>query len=149
MKANPEIRYSPLLQAQKNICVDFMQAYQDQDVEKMLRLSHPESGVQFLPLGSDGKGKIHTLGKNIWSSLIQCFPDINNTVHSMSIEDNGITCKVSIRGTQHEVFFGIPNRGASFDCEHIFVFSLNNKHEIEHLTISWDHNEFVTQLGGQ
>ena len=135
-----------ILQIQKNVCVDFMKAYQDQRIDQMLALSHPESTIAFLPLGDDGKGKIHELGHQLWTLLIDCFPDLDHTVHSMTAEDGAVHCKVSIRGSQAKDFFDVPNQGGKFDSEHIFVFRLNEEHEIEHLDVSWDHADFVGQL---
>lgn len=136
------------LQIWKNVCVDFMKAYQDQKVNKMVSYCDSNSTVSFIPLGDDGKGKIHELGKGIWNSLIECFPDIDNTIHSISAEDGKIHCKVSIRGTQEKDFAGINNRNHGFDSEHIFVFQLDDHQKIQHLDINWDHQDFVNQLSG-
>ena len=79
-------------------------------------------------------------------SLIASFPDIDNTVHSIKTEHGMIRCLVSIRGTQAKDFAGIVNNGGSFDSEHIFIFQLNENHQIKHLEIDWDHADFVAQL---
>jgi hypothetical protein len=134
------------LKVWKNICVDFMSAYQDQDINRMLSLCEQDSTICFIPLGESGKGKIHILGKGLWSSLIDCFPDLTNTIHSISSEQGKIQCTVSIKGTQEKDFAGITTRGRSFDSEHIFVFELTNKSEIKHLEIQWDHQDFINQL---
>ena len=130
----------------KNICVDFMKAYQDQNVDQMINLCDPKSTVWFRPLGEEGKGKIHELGKGLWEALIDSFPDIDNTIHSITAENGNIRCIVSIRGTQKKDFAGIANKGGSFDSEHIFVFQLDDQQSIQHLEISWDHADFVVQL---
>ncbi len=137
---------TPNFKIWKNICVDFMKAYQDQDVAQMIALCDPQSTVWFKPLGNDGKGKIHELGKGLWSALIDSFPDIDNTVHSISVENENILCAVSIRGTQVKDFAGIVSKGCSFDSEHIFIFQLDDHQSIQYLEISWDHQDFVAQL---
>jgi predicted ester cyclase len=142
----PLTQSSSKLKIWKNICVDFMKAYQEQEVGRMIALCDPESTVWFKPLGESGRGKIHNLGKSLWSDLIQSFPDIDNTVHSIVAEEGTIRCNVSIRGSQAQEFAGIPNKGGSFDSEHIFVFHLDENHKISHLDIDWDHHDFVHQL---
>ena len=148
MKARREKYQQPTLQLHKNICVDFMKAYQDQEVDRMIALCDADCTVYFQPLGVDGKGKVHELGRSIWTNLIECFPDLDNTVHSMTSTDGAIHCRVSIRGSQSKPFFGIPSQGGHFDSEHIFVFRLNDHREIEHLLVNWDHDDFVRQLSG-
>ncbi len=130
----------------RSICLDFMKAYQDQDVDRMVSLCHNNSTVAFLPLGDAGKGSINEFGRQIWMALISAFPDIDNTVHNVRAEDGKINCIVNIRGTQAGDFAGIVSKGKSFDCEHIFVFTLDKKHQIKHLDVQWDHGEFEKQL---
>ena len=132
----------------KNACVNFMFAYQQRDIEKMLSFCNPEGEVYFKPLGDSGKGKIGELGRAIWTSLIDCFPDIDNTVDAAIAEDGDtVRCQVVIRGTQAKDFAGIPNKGKSFDSDHIFIFRLNPTGKIERIEIEWDHADFQRQLG--
>ena len=83
----------------------------------------------------------------MWNYLIDCFPDLDNTVHSVSHEEGKIVAKVSIRGTQAKDFAGITSKNLSFDSEHIFVFTLNESNEIRHIDVTWDHADFQRQLG--
>ena len=81
----PAILPETLIQQQhelslKNACVEFMFAYQQKNVEKMLSFCNPDGIVEFMPMGKGGKGKIGELGKAIWSGLIECFPDIDRYV---------------------------------------------------------------------
>lgn len=134
----------------KNACVEFMFAYQQRNVEKMLSFCDREGEVHFLPLGDGGKGKIAELGKAIWSSLIDCFPDIDNTVDAAIAEgeeEDTVRCQVVIRGTQAKDFFDIPNNGLRFDSDHIFIFHLGRHNKIDQIRISWDHTDFKRQLG--
>ncbi len=131
----------------KNACIDFMFAYQQKDVEKMLSLCGPEGTVHFKPLGDAGKGKIYELGKGIWSALIDCFPDIDNTLDAAVAEgENSVRCQVMIRGTQEKDFGDIPNKGGHFDSDHIFIFRLSPGNKITDIQISWDHNDLKKQL---
>ena len=132
----------------KNACVEFMFAYQQRNVEKMLSFCKPDGEIHFLPLGDAGKGKIGELGKGIWTALIDSFPDLDNTVDAaISVEDNQVRCQVVIRGTQAKDFAGITNKGKSFDSDHIFIFHLNTDNKIDRILVNWDHADFKHQLG--
>jgi hypothetical protein len=124
-----------------------MFAYQQRHVEKMLSLCHPEGVVHFTPLGEAGKGLLHELGKNIWTSLIDSFPDIDNTLDAAVAEDEQtVRCQVVIRGTQVKDFAGIKSKGKHFDSDHIFIFRVNEDQKIISIVISWDHDDFQRQL---
>ena len=132
----------------KNACIEFMFAYQQKNVEKMLSFCNPVGIVEFLPLGEGGKGKIGELGKGIWTSLIDCFPDIDNTLDAAIAEDERtVRCQVVIRGTQQKDFADIKSQGKHFDSDHIFVFHLDENNKIDHISIQWDHADFKKQLG--
>lgn len=132
----------------KNTCVKFMFAYQQRNVDKMLSFCDPEGNIHFQPLGDAGKGKIGELGKAIWSSLIDCFPDIDNTLDAAVAEtEDTIRCQVVITGTQAKDFADIPGKGLRFDSDHIFIFHLNEENKIDSIKISWDHADLKKQLG--
>ena len=132
----------------KGTCIEFFSAYQDLDTERMISLATPEATVWFKPLGEDGKGLFREFGKTVWGLLMDCFPDLDNTVDSMSTEGDIVACKVVIFGTQEKDFLGLPAKGLRFESEHIFIFKFNNEDQIVDLTIDWDHNSFVKQLSG-
>lgn len=132
----------------KNACVNFMFAYQQKRVDKMLSLCDINGTVEFVPLGEAGVGKIHELGKAIWQGLIGSFPDIDNTLDAAVAEDeHTVKCQVVIRGTQQKDFAGIQNKGKHFDSDHIFIFRVNDDNKIEHINITWNHDDFTRQLG--
>lgn len=132
----------------KNACVEFMFAYQQRNVDKMLSFCDPDGEVHFLPMGESGKGKINELGKAIWSGLIDAFPNIDNTLDAAVAEDEDtVRCQVVIRGTQQKDFADIPNKGEHFDSDHIFIFHLNGNNKIDSIRISWDHADLKRQLG--
>ena len=130
----------------KNNCVQFMFAYQKKDVDLMMSFCDPEGEVYFKPLGDAGRGKIGELGKNLWTMLIDCFPDIHNTVDAIVSEGDQVKCQVLITGTQAKDFAGIVNKGDHFESDHIFIFRLNEAGKIDRIEIEWDHNDFVRQL---
>ncbi len=133
----------------KNACVEFMFAYQQRNVDKMLSFCDPQGTVHFLPLGNEGKGKIYELGKGLWTALIECFPDIDNTVDAAVAEtgDDTVRCQVVIKGKQVKDFADIPSKGLRFESDHIFIFHLNDSNKIDDISISWDHADFKRQLG--
>lgn len=131
----------------KNASVNFMFAYQQRDVNKMLSYCNPDGEVWFKPLGEAGKGKIGELGKALWTSLIDSFPDIDNTVDATIAEDGeAVRCQVVISGTQAKDFAGITSKGKHFDSDHIFIFHLDDANRIDSIHISWDHEDFQRQL---
>jgi hypothetical protein len=132
----------------KNVCVQFLLAYQQRNVAKMLSFCAPEGTIRFEPLGEDGKGKIHELGKGLWSALIDAFPDIDNTLDAAVAENpETVRCQVVIRGTQAKDFAGIQSQGKRFDSDHIFIFKINEDNLIDRINISWNHTDFAKQLG--
>jgi len=132
----------------RNPCVAFMFSYQQKDLSKMLELCDPNGTVEFEPLGEAGKGKIGELGKTIWGLLMDCFPDIDNTLDAAVAEDNNtVRCQVVIRGTQEKDFADIPNQGKHFDSDHIFIFHLNENQKIDGIRVWWNHEDFKRQLG--
>jgi predicted ester cyclase len=132
----------------KNACVEFMFAYQQRNVERMLSFCDANGDVHFQPFGEQGRGKIGELGKVVWSSLIECFPDIDNTLDAaVAEEDSVVRCQVLIRGTQAKDFSDIPNKGLHFESDHIFIFHLNEQNKIDGIRVSWNHSDFRRQLG--
>jgi hypothetical protein len=133
----------------KGTCIEFFSAYQDLDTDRMIGLAIPEARVSFIPLGEDGKGLFREFGKGVWNLLMDCFPDLDNTVDAMVAGNEVIECKVLIFGTQEKDFLGLPAKGLRFESEHIFVFRFNADDQIVDLTTDWDHAGFVAQLSGE
>ena len=132
----------------KGTSIECFSAYQDLETERMINLATPEATVWFQPLGEGGKGLFREFGKAVWSLLMDCFPDIDNTVDSMYSEDDAVNCKVAIFGTQEKEFMGLPSKGLKFNSDHIFVFRFDENDKITDLSINWNHENFVAQLTG-
>ena len=131
----------------KNACVEFMFAYQQRNVEKMLSFCKPDGEVHFVSLGDSGRGKIGELGKAIWTGLIDAFPDMTNTLDAAIAEsENSVRCQAVISGTQTKDFAGIENKGRRFDSDHIFIFHVNPDNVIDSIQIEWDHQDLQKQL---
>lgn len=136
--------------AKKGTCIEFFSAYQDFDLDRMLSLFTPDATIAFEPLGAAGAGKVNEIGKGIWGAVLDCFPDVDNTVKSQVFDEksNTVTCVVVIFGTQAKDFAGISSKGLRFDSEHIFIFRFDDKGKVDGVTINWDFNAFVGQLTG-
>lgn len=132
----------------KGTCIEFFSAYQELDTERMIHLATADATVWFEPLGEDGKGLFREFGKAVWGLLINCFPDLDNTVDSMYSDNETVVCKVAIFGTQEKEFFGLPSKGLKFSSDHIFVFRFDEQDKITDLTVNWNHERFVAQLTG-
>ena len=132
----------------KNACIEFLFAYQQKDLQKMLSFCNYDGVVEFIPLGESGKGQIGELGRAVWGNLIDSFPDIDNTLDAAVADgENQLRCQVIIRGTQQKEFADIKNNGLHFESDHIFIFRLSPENKIDHIQINWDHEDFKRQLG--
>jgi predicted ester cyclase len=136
--------------SKKGVCLEFFSAYQDLEIDRMLGLCEPEGTINFQPLGKAYQGKTTEVGDRVWSSLIDSFPDLDNTVKDQIWDEthNTVTCTVDIFGTQKKEFAGIPSKGKGFTSEHIFIFHFNEEGLIREIYIDWDHDSFVSQLTG-
>jgi hypothetical protein len=130
----------------KSIGIDFFKAYQDQDIKKMLSFCDKSCMVSFIPLGEQGNGNVHQVGKAIWEALIASFPSIQNKVNKISLENGRVVCDVTIWGRQEKDFAGLVSKGNEFEEGHIFIFKVNERNKVENLTINWNHENLVTQL---
>jgi ketosteroid isomerase-like protein len=136
--------------SKKGACIEFFSAYQEMDIDRMLQLFSEDAQVYFEPLGADFTGPVRQTGKALWSLLMETFPDLDNTVQSLTwnATDRTVTCRVSIFGTQAKPFVGIPSRGLRFDSEHIFIFRFKEGTTMDEVRVLWDHDRFVEQLHG-
>lgn len=148
MKTITQQQESIEILAKKGTCIEFFSAYQDMDLDRMLSLCDSNGMIAFEPLGEAFKGKIHEVGKGLWSALMDSFPNLDNTVKSQTYDEatNSVSCTVVIFGTQAKEFAGMPSQGKDFDAEHIFIFRFNEEGKISNLSINWNHDAFVKQL---
>lgn len=143
----PVATESTTVLTRKGTCIEFFSAYQEHDYARMVSLCDPAATVEFIPLEENGKGSVAELGKNLWALLMDCFPDIDNTIDTFSADGDEVTCKVTIFGTQARDFPGIPSKGLRFESDHIFIFRFDGEDKITHISINWDHAGFCRQLG--
>jgi len=133
----------------------FFDAYRRQDVEEMVSCCTENANFRYLPIEMWGKqkvlrgdGKVTGVGKTLWIGLINAFPDLTNTVESLTADDNGnVAAEVVIGGRQAGPWGGIVPRGLSFSEPHLFVLHVADDGLIDSITGYWDNAGICRQLG--
>jgi steroid delta-isomerase-like uncharacterized protein len=133
----------------------FFDAYRAQDVERMVDLCTENADFHYVPFEVWGRqrvirgdGKVRTIGKVFWTALIDAFPDLTNTVHSVTHDEQGnVAVEVVISGTQAKTFGSIGNLGLHYDLPHVFLFRVDAEGLIEEITAYWDTADWYRQLG--
>jgi steroid delta-isomerase-like uncharacterized protein len=137
-----------------NVVKSFFDAYRAHDVERMARLCDDVAGYRSVPFELwrkqrviRGHGKVGTIGKLLWTGLIQAFPDLTNEVTKLVSSDDGrVVAEVVISGTQAKDLGSIRSRGRSFRSPHLFVFQFNDD-KIANITSYSDNASVRVQLG--
>jgi hypothetical protein len=90
--------------ARKAPALNFFPPIRTWDLDRMLSLCDVNGTISFVPLGDPFKGKIHKVGKGLWSAIMESFPNLDNTVKSQQFDEatDTVTCKVVIFGTQEK-----------------------------------------------
>ncbi len=133
----------------------FFDAYRAHDVEHMVELCSDNADFHYIPFEVwtrqrviRGDGKVRTIGKALWTTLIDAFPDLTNEVTSITADDEGnVAAEVVISGTQAKPYGTIANQGLHFDLPHVFLFRVGKDGLIEEITGYWDNADFYRQLG--
>ena len=138
-----------------NVVKSFFDAYREHDVERMADLCDDMAGYRSVPFELwrkqrviRGDGKVSTIGKPLWTGLIEAFPDLTNEVTKIiSGNDGRVAAEVLISGTQAKDWGSIRSRGRSFRSPHLFVFQINDDKKIAGITSYSDNASVRTQLG--
>lgn len=133
----------------------FFDAYRAQDVERMVDLCTDNAGFRYVPFEVwthqrvlHGDGKVRTIGKAIWTALIDAFPDLTNSVTRAQADDQGnVMAEVGIGGTQAKDFGVIACAGRHYDLPHLFLFHVDGDGLIDDLVAYWDNVHWKEQLG--
>ncbi len=133
----------------------FFDAYRTHDVERMVDLCDDMAGFRYVPFEVWGKqrvirgdGKVNTIGKILWTGMIESFPDLTNEVTKIiSGNDGNVAAEVAISGTQAKAWGSIGSQGRSFRLPHLFVFHVNDHEKIDNITSYWDSAILCAQLG--
>lgn len=143
--------------AEQNAAVvtEFFDRYRARDVDGMVDLCTINADFSYPPFEVWGKqrvlrgdGKVGTVGKPIWTGLINAFPNLSNVVHSVDANDEGdVVVQVDIGGTQQQPWGLVLPAGKTFSEPHIFLFRLNSDGLIESVTGYWNNAGISQQLG--
>jgi len=138
-----------------NVVKSFFDAYREHDVERMADLCDDMAGYRSVPFELwrkqrviRGYGKVSTVGKILWTGLIEAFPNLTNEVTKIiSGNDGRVAAEVVISGTQAKDWGSIRSRGRSFRSPHLFVFQVNDDEKIADITSYSDNASVRIQLG--
>jgi steroid delta-isomerase-like uncharacterized protein len=133
----------------------FFDAYRDQDVERMVELCTDNADFHYVPFELWGRqrvirgnGKVRTIGKVIWTTLIDSFPDTTNRIVNITSDSQGnVAAEVMISGTQAKPFGMIGCQGRHYDLPHVFLFRVGKQGLIKEVTAYWDTADWQRQLG--
>lgn len=133
----------------------FFDAYRRHDVEAMVDLCSENADFEYVPFEMWGRqrvmrgaGKVATVGKPLWTGMIQAFPDLTNSVRSLTADEDGnVAAEVVISGTQSGAWGTIANRGQSYSEPHLFVLHVGSDGLIDAITGYWDGASISRQLG--
>lgn len=133
----------------------FFDAYRAHDVERMVDLCADGAGFRYVPFevwGRQrvlyGEGKVRTVGKVIWTTLIDAFPDLANVVTSLRADGDGnVAAEAGIGGTQAKNFGIIACTGGHYQVPHLFLFRVAGDGLIDDIVAYWDNVDWKQQLG--
>jgi steroid delta-isomerase-like uncharacterized protein len=146
------VRISP---SAVEVITAFFDAYRAHDLERMVELCSDNADFHYIPFEVWGRqrvirgdGKVRTIGKVLWATLIDAFPDLTNEVTYITADEGGnVAAEVVISGTQAKPYGTIANQGLHFDLPHVFLFRVGKNGLIEEVTGYWDNADFYRQLG--
>ena len=137
------------------IVAAFFDRYRAHDVDGMTDLCSINADFSYVPFEVWGKqrvlrgdGKVGTVGKTIWTGFINSFPDLSNTVHTLTANDDGdVVVEVDIEGTQQLAWSFIAPAGRHFCEPHLFIFRVGEDLLIDGIAAYWDNAGISRQLG--
>jgi steroid delta-isomerase-like uncharacterized protein len=132
----------------------FFDAYRAHDLERMVELCSDNADFHYIPFEVWGRqrvirgdGKVRTIGKALWATLIDAFPDLTNEVTSIIADEEGnVAAEVVISGTQAKPYGTIANQGLHYNLPCIFLFRVGKDGLIEEVSGYWDNADFYRQL---
>jgi ketosteroid isomerase-like protein len=133
----------------------FFAAYRARDVEGMVDLCTEGADFRYVPFEVwsrqrvlHGDGKVCTVGKMIWTTLIEAFPDLTNAVTSLRADPDGnVTAEVGISGTQARDFGTMACTGGHYELPHLFLLHVTVDGLIDDIVAYWDNVDWKRQLG--
>jgi ketosteroid isomerase-like protein len=142
-------------EAAAQVVTEFFSRYRAHDVDGMTDLCAVNAGFSYVPFEMWGKqrvlrgdGKVNTVGKTMWAGLINSFPNLSNTVHTVTANDEGdVVAEVDIEGTQQLAWGLVTPAGKHFREPHLFVFHVDADLLIDGIRAYWDNGSISQQLG--
>ena len=137
------------------VVTEFFDRYRAHDVNGMADLCSINADFSYVPVEIWGKqrvlrgdGKVGTIGKPLWTGLVTAFPDLTNTVHTLTANDDGdVVAEVDIGGTQ-QLAWALTKPAAQYYCEpHLFIFRVGEDLLIDAITAYWNDASMSQQLG--
>ncbi len=133
----------------------FFAAYRAHDVERMVDLCAEGAGFRYVPFevwGRQrvlyGEGQVRTVGKVIWTTLIDAFPDLANAVTSLRGDGDGnVAAEARIGGTQAKDFGIVACTGGHYEVPQLFLFHVAGDGLIDNIVAYWDNVGWKKQLG--
>jgi steroid delta-isomerase-like uncharacterized protein len=132
----------------------FFDAYNRHDVAAMAEMCSDNADFSYVPFEIWGKqrvvrgdGKVHTVGKVLWTGLINSFPDLFNRVHTIDANEHDVVVTCDIGGTQQIAWGAIAPQGKKFSEPHLFVFHVDGDGLIDSIRAYWDAAGINRQLG--
>ena len=137
------------------VVTDFFDRYRAHDVDGMTDLCSINAGLSYVPVELWGKqrvlrgdGKVATIGKPLWTGLIASFPNLSNTVRTITSNDDGdVVAEVDIEGTQQLPWGLIAPAGKHYREPHLFIFHVGPDLLIDKITGYWNDAGISQQLG--
>jgi ketosteroid isomerase-like protein len=137
------------------VVTEFFDRYRAHDVDTMTELCSVNADFSYVPMELWGKqrvvrgdGKVRTIGKPLWTGLIASFPDLSNTVHTITSNDDGdVVAEVDIEGTQQLPWGLIAPAGRHYREPHLFIFRVGPDLLIDRITGYWNDAGISQQLG--
>jgi ketosteroid isomerase-like protein len=135
--------------------IGFFDAYRARDIERMVELCTDNADFRYVPFEVWGRqrvlhgdGKVCTVGKPIWTALLDAFPDLTNTVTSVRADaDGNVAVQADISGTQIKDFGVIACAGGHYELPHLFLFHVTGHGLIDDVVSYWDNAQWKKQLG--
>ena len=137
------------------VVTEFFDRYRAHDVDGMADLCSMNAGFSYVPVELWGKqrvlrgdGKVCSIGKPLWTGLIAAFPDLSNTVHAVTGNDDGdVVAQVDIEGTQQLAWGLVAPAGKHYREPHLFIFHVDEDLLIDSITAYWNDASISQQLG--
>ena len=138
-----------------DVVTEFFDRYRERDVVSMTDLCTDNADFSYIPFEvwakqrvMRGDGKVRTIGKVIWSGLINAFPNLGNVIHQIDGNDDGdVVVACDITGTQQSAWAFIAPQGGSIVAPHLFIVHVDADGLIDSIRAYWDNAGVNRQLG--